>query len=283
MSKNCTPLWRKAHSEVKMLKNWRSGTTFGSTDAEKLHAAVAKSTFGSENVKKLTIRDHFWKYRCWKIVRRCGEKHICKSKCTKHHNLGPHLEVQMSKNCTPLWRKAHSEVKMLKNWRSGTTFGSSDAEKLYAAVAKSTFASQNVKKLTVSEMLKNCTPLWRKAHLQVKMLKNWRSRSTFWSSDVEKMHAAVAKITFGSQNVKKLTVSEHFLKFWCRKIARRCGEKHIWKWKCWKTVVFGALFEVLMSKNCTPLWRKAHLEVKMLKNCGPRSTFRSSDVAKLVR
>ena len=28
----------------------------------------------------------------------------------------------------------------------------------------------------------------------------------------------------------------------------------------------GALFEVLMSKNCTPLWRKAHFEVKMLKN-----------------
>ena len=25
-------------------------------------------------------------------------------------------------------------------------------------------------------------------------------------------------------------------------------------------------FEVLMSKNCTPLWRKAHSEVKMLKN-----------------
>ena len=27
-----------------------------------------------------------------------------------------------------------------------------------------------------------------------------------------------------------------------------------------------ALFEVLMSKNCTPLWRKTHYEVKRLKN-----------------
>ena len=31
---------------------------------QKLHAAVVKSTFGSENVKKLTIRDHFLKFRC---------------------------------------------------------------------------------------------------------------------------------------------------------------------------------------------------------------------------
>ena len=80
--------------------------------------------------------------------------------------------------------------------------------------------------------VENCTPLWRKAHLEVKMLKDWRCRSTFWSSDVEKLHAAVAKSTFGSENVKRLTVSDHFLKFWCRKNACRCGEKRIWKWKC---------------------------------------------------
>ena len=129
-------------------------------------------------------------------------------------------------------------------------------------------------------MSKNCTPLWRKAHYQVKMLKNCGSRSTFWSSDVEKLHAAVAKSTLSSQNVKKLSFSEHFLKFWCRKIARRCGEKHIikskckkkrvlehflkfWcrkigrrcgekhilKWKCTKNVSSGQFFEVLMSKN----------------------------------
>ena len=45
---------------------------------QKLHAAVAKSTFGSKNVKKLRVRDHFLKFRCSKIVRRCGEKHIRK-------------------------------------------------------------------------------------------------------------------------------------------------------------------------------------------------------------
>ena len=113
--KNCTPLWRKAHLQVKMYKTPHVWTTFGRSDVEKLHATVAKSTFGSENAKKLTIRDHFCLFRCRKIARRCGEKHICKSKCTKHRMFGPLLDVQVSKNCTPLWRKAHSEVKMLKN------------------------------------------------------------------------------------------------------------------------------------------------------------------------
>ena len=49
-----------------------------------------------------------------KIARRCGAKHISKSKCTKHTMLGPLLEVEMSKKCTPLWREAHFEVKMYK-------------------------------------------------------------------------------------------------------------------------------------------------------------------------
>ena len=98
-------------------------------------------------------------------------------------------------------------------------------------------------------MLKNCTPLWREAHFEVKMYKTQRSQSTFGRSDVEKLHAAVSKSTFPSQNVKKLTLSEHFLKFRCRKIARRCGEKHICKSKCTKYLCFAALFEVQMSKN----------------------------------
>ena len=45
---------------------------------EKWHAAVAKSTFGSENAKKLTVSEHFLKFRCPKMARRCGEKHIWK-------------------------------------------------------------------------------------------------------------------------------------------------------------------------------------------------------------
>ena len=97
--KKCTPLWREAHFEVKSVKNWRSQTTFGSWDVEKVHAVVARSTFPSENVQKTPGPDHFWKLRCRKSARRCGAKHISKSKCTKHTILGPLLEVQMSKKC----------------------------------------------------------------------------------------------------------------------------------------------------------------------------------------
>ena len=45
---------------------------------QKLHAAVAKSTFRSENAKKLRVREDFSKVRCPKIACRCGEKHIWK-------------------------------------------------------------------------------------------------------------------------------------------------------------------------------------------------------------
>ena len=99
MSKKCTPLWREAHFQVKMHKTPHGRTTFGSCDDEKVHAVVARSTFPSENVQNTPWSDHFLKLRCRKSARRCGAKHISKSKCTKHHMLGPLLDVQMSKKC----------------------------------------------------------------------------------------------------------------------------------------------------------------------------------------
>ena len=173
--KNCTPLWREAHFEVKSVKNWRSRTTFGSWDVEKVHAVVARSTFRSQNAQNTPASDHFWKLRCRKSARRCGAKHISKSKVLKTGGLGPLLEVEMSKKCTPLWREAHFEVKMLKTLGVRTTFGS-------------------------------------------------------W--DVEKVHAVVARSTFRSQNVQNTTCSRHFWRFGCGKSARRCGAKHISKSKC---------------------------------------------------
>ena len=178
---------------------------------EKVHAVVARSTFGRQNVQNTPMSDHFWKLRCRKSARRCGAKHILKSKCTKHTNVGPLLEVAMSKKCTPLWREAHLEVKMYKAHQCRTTFGSCDVEKVHAVVARSTFRSQNVKKhtnvgpLLEVQMSKKCTPLWREAHLEVKMLKTLEVRSTFGGSEVE-----------------------------FRKSARRCGAKHISKSKCAK-------------------------------------------------
>ena len=153
--KNCTPLWREAHFQVKMYKTHHSRTTFGSWDVEKVHAVVARSTFPSQNVQNTSASDHFWKLRCRKSARRCGAKHISKSKMLKTDGLGPLLEVEMSKKCTPLWREAHFQVKSVKNWRSRTTFGGSDVEKVS----------------------KKCTPLWREAHFEVKSVKNWG----FWA------------------------------------------------------------------------------------------------------
>ena len=56
-----------------------------------------------------------------KSARRCGTKHIPKSKCTKHLSLGTLLAVEMLKKCTPLWREAHSQVKMLKAHKNTTS------------------------------------------------------------------------------------------------------------------------------------------------------------------
>ena len=97
--KICTPLLREAHFEVKMYKTHHGRTTFGSCDVEKVHAVVARSTFRSENVQNTPFSDHFWKLRCRKSARRCGAKHILKSKVLKTDGLGPLLEVQMSKKC----------------------------------------------------------------------------------------------------------------------------------------------------------------------------------------
>ena len=105
---------------------------------EKLHAVVARSAFRSQNAR-----------------------------CTKHTRSGPLLEVEISKNCTPLWREAHFEVKMYK---THLRFGA----------------------LLEVEMSKKCMPLRREAHFEVKMY--WKLR--------------------------------------CRKSARRCGAKHISKSKC---------------------------------------------------
>ena len=74
---------------------------------EKLHAVVARSTFRSQNVQNTPFSDHFWKFRCRKSARRCGAKHISKSKAQKTEGYGALLDVQMSlrvagaRDCAP--------------------------------------------------------------------------------------------------------------------------------------------------------------------------------------
>ena len=183
-------------------------------------------------------------------------------------------------------------------------------EKLHAVVARSTFRSQNVQNTPASdhfwklrcrksagrcgakhiwkskctkhtrfgpllevEMSKKCTPLWREAHLEVKMYKT--SVGPLLEVKMSKKCAPLWRSTFRSQNVQSTTCSRHFWKLRCRKSARRCGAKHISMSKCTKHTRFGPLLEVEMSKKCTPLWREAHLEVKMYKTHQCRTTFGS--------
>ena len=137
----------------------------GQMSDEKLHAVVARSTFPSQNVQNTPAPDHFWKLRCRKSARRCGAKHISKSKCTKHTRFGPLLEVEMSKKCTPLWRVAHFEVKMYKN-----TPGSDHFWKLRCRKSARRCGAKHISKskctkhhmfapLLEVRMLKKCTPL----------------------------------------------------------------------------------------------------------------------------
>ena len=148
--------------------------------------------------------------------------------------------------------------------------GQRSDEKLHAVVARSTFPSENVqntpfsdhfwklrcqksarrcgaKRISKSKVLKTgglgpllevamskkCTPLWREAHFEVKMYKT-HVRATFGGSDVEKVHAVVARSIFRSQNVKNTRGSDHFWRFGCRNSACRCGAKDISKSICSK-------------------------------------------------
>ena len=137
-------IWGSGGSKSRLAKA-AGAEPAGQMRDEKLHAVVARSTFPSQNVQNTPLSDHFWKLQCRKSARRCGAKHISKSKCTKYTSSGPLLEVEMSKKCTPLWREANFEVKMYKTPQHRTTFGSWDVEKVHAVVARSTFRSQYVK------------------------------------------------------------------------------------------------------------------------------------------
>ena len=232
--KSCTPLWRQAHFEVKMYKTHQVRTTFGSCDVEKVYAVVARSTFPSQNAQSTPLSDHFWKLRCRKSARRCGAKHISKSKCsTKHHMFAPLLEVRMLKKCTPLWREAHFQVKMYKTPHVRATFGGSDVEKVHVVVARSTFPSQNVQNTPFSDH--------------------------FW-----KLRCRKSARRCGAKHISKSKCTKHhmfapLLEVRMLKSARRRGAKHISKSKCTKHHMFAPLLEVRMSLRFkTLLYRTLH-------------------------
>ena len=73
-------IWGSGGSKSRLAKA-AGAEPAGQMRDEKLHAVVARSTFGSQHVQSTPI-------------------------------LGPLLEIEMSKKCTPLWRETHFQVKM---------------------------------------------------------------------------------------------------------------------------------------------------------------------------
>ena len=114
-----------------------------------------------------------------------------------------------------------------------------------------------------SKEMKNGTPLWGEAHLQVNISKKHlrfgpslevtmsKNGTLLWRE--AHLQVKISKNTSGSDQVWKLR---------CRKMARCCGAKHICKGKCTKHLRLGAIFQVSISKNRTLLWREAHVQVK---------------------
>ena len=81
VAKHCVfpMIWGSGGSKSRLAKA-AAAEPAGQMRDEKLHAAVARSTFLSQNVQNTSAPDNFWKLRCQKSACRCGAKHICKWK-----------------------------------------------------------------------------------------------------------------------------------------------------------------------------------------------------------
>ena len=95
---------------------------------EKWHAAVARSTFAGENGQNTSGLEQFVKFRCPKMARRCGAKHVCKSKW-KTEVFTTFWSLSVEKWDAAVARK-HLQVKMHKTPQVRSDFLGSDIEKL---------------------------------------------------------------------------------------------------------------------------------------------------------
>ena len=79
VAKRCVfPMIRVSGESKSRLVKAAGAESCGQRRNQKLPAAVARSTFSSENVQNTACSEHFLKLRCPKFARRCGEKHIFK-------------------------------------------------------------------------------------------------------------------------------------------------------------------------------------------------------------
>ena len=105
----------------------------------------------------------------------------------KGEDAGARKGREVAKHCVfPVFCGSRGSKGRLAKAAGAEVAGQMRHEKLHAVVARSTFGSQKTKHLRVGALLevelwKKCTPLWRQAHLEVKMYKTRQRRSTFGS------------------------------------------------------------------------------------------------------
>ena len=133
---------------------------------------MARSIFPSQTVQNAPWPDHFWKVRCRKSARRCGAKHMFKSKCTKHSRFGAVLEVELRcrKSAHCCGAKHVSKPKMLKTDEFRCRKGAHRCGVKH--ISKSKVLKNDALRAPLEvQMSKKCTPLWREAHFEVKSVK----------------------------------------------------------------------------------------------------------------
>ena len=160
---SCTPLWREADFQVKMYKTHQLRTTFGSWDVKKSARRCGAKHISKSKCTKHTRSGPLLKLRCRKSARRCGAKHISKSKCTKHTDASDHFwRFRCRKSARRCGAKHISKSKCTKHH-------------MFAPLLE-------------VRMLKKCTSLWREAHFEVKVYKTPHVRATFGGSDVASLY-----------------------------------------------------------------------------------------------
>ena len=115
--------------------------------------------------------------------RRVEESRSEKRKSRKKEDPGARKGRKVAKHCVfPMICGSGGSKSRLAKAAGAEPAGQMRDEKVHTGVARSAFPSQNVQNTPGSvEMSKKCTPLWRKAHFEVKMHKTHQGRTTFGS------------------------------------------------------------------------------------------------------
>ena len=176
---------------------------------EKVHAVVARSTCVSEKAKKTHhVRTTFGSWDVEKV-------HAVVARSTF-----PSQNVQNTPVSDHFWK-----LRCRKSIKSARRCGAKHISEV--KMYKSTPCSGPLLEV---EMSKKCTRRCGAKHIsKSKCTKHTRSRTTFGSCDVEKVHAIVARSTFRSQNVKNTRGSDHFWRFRCRFAWQAQGIVHLVK------------------------------------------------------